>query len=151
MSTVVKDVHGRVWHEVVETVPEGYKGKCGLLVLNGRAKLRDNGISDCAGCRGEVPEPAKPRTPAKPHAPHGTVRAATGRPWGRVARDLQKETVVGYQHAHKAVVAALEWSQRGADGQFVNEALDQANMAYRFLQELLVANGRIPDPDLDTE
>jgi hypothetical protein len=45
------------------------------------------------------------------------------------------------------VVASVEWLQRGEPGQFMDNVLDQAHMAYRFLGELLAVHKRIEPPE----
>lgn len=65
----------------------------------------------------------------------------------RPGRDSLREARENLQHAHKAVVAALEWLQRGDDLQFVEQVLDQTHLGYRFLGELLVKHHRIEPPE----
>lgn len=69
----------------------------------------------------------------------------------RPARDSVREARDGLQHAHKAVVAALEWFQRGDDMQFMSQTLDQAHLAYRFIEEILVKHRRIEPREHDYE
>lgn len=55
----------------------------------------------------------------------------------RVAKDPRAEDIKDVRHAHTAVVASLEWFERGAPGQFDETALDQLALAKRFIDGIL--------------
>jgi hypothetical protein len=75
------------------------------------------------------------------------VRRTYGRPRHRVAYDRQAAAEADAKLAHTEVVAGLEWLERG----HVDTAVDRLHLAYRFIGELLVREGRIEQEDADDE
>lgn len=129
-------------HDVVEeTVAGNYLTACSTFMDKAMTSIVSEDVSvDCPDCQAPVaqvlvaPSSMKPRTSLKPQ-------------W-RTARNLHNETTQSLKFAHKAVVGAMEWHERGEPGQFLPQTLDQTHMAFRFLKEILVTHGRI---DEDTE
>jgi len=75
-----------------------------------------------------------------------SLRKNYGNPAHRVKKDTTKLATENLKHAHSAVVTGLEWQQRETvPGQFEDQMLDQAMLAYRFLGELLARHKRIED------
>lgn len=80
------------------------------------------------------------------------ARKSYGNPAHRTRKGAGLRAQDNLQHAHREVVAALEWLQRGGPEQFLQSALDRAHLGYRFLHELLVEHGRIEmSADLEDE
>lgn len=69
-------------------------------------------------------------------------RKSYGNPRHRASKSAVDKAQESLRHAHQEVVAAAEWLNRGDPGQFLEESLDRANLAARFLLDFLAANGR---------
>jgi hypothetical protein len=134
-------------HEVTEVTDSGnYVTKCQKLIMAEMVAevFTDTAVSckDCIEPQVEVAVVARPRKPRPPNA----------KPQWRTARNRHAEMVQGLKFAHKAIVAALEWAERGENLQFIEESLDQSHLGYRFLKEILIDHRRIPDDTIpDTE
>lgn len=129
-------------HEVAEVTESGnYLTACSSFGDAGETQEIVVGVADCPGCVAPVAQELL--------APRRTAPRASAKPQWRQARNLHQETVQSIRFAHKAIVGALEWLERGAENQFTAQALDQVNLAYRFLRETLVTNGRIEDDSDD--
>lgn len=123
-------------HEIVTDLEDGrVVVACQSIVEKADGVMVDSAV-DCPTCLTPRTTPARP-----PRAPR--ARKAQWRP----ARDAQREAGDSLKHAHKSVVAAIEWFQRGEEMQFLERSLDQAHLAYRFLGELLAKHRRIDPPD----
>lgn len=146
MTYVVRTVDQTV-HEVTDITDSGnYVTKCENLLVKEQIE-EVLLIEECAVSCKRCIEPPVAVVP-KPRR----VRATSGKPQWRVARNVRVESIQGVRFSHKAIVAALEWFDRGEADQFTEQALDQIHLAYRFLKEILITYKRIPDDTLlDTE
>lgn len=71
------------------------------------------------------------------------TRRSYGRaPW-RPSKSKTEDAIDSLQHAHTSLVAALEWLDRDEEGGYMETALDQAHLSFRFLEELLEKHGRV--------
>ena len=77
------------------------------------------------------------------------ARKTYGNPAHRLGKTDVQRAQDDFKHAHREVVAAIEWLARGEPGQFAEQALDRAALAYRFLQQALINNGRTPPEPVD--
>lgn len=149
-TTVHDAVSGLVNHELTEVTEGGnFLTKCQNLILVGRGKLIENNLITCQAClKPEEPEPLPPppRVAQSAHARRKSGRP-TGRPQWRPERNQNKEDRDRLRYAMTAIVAATEWYNRGGEGQFAKEMLDQAHLGYRFLAELLAHHGMIDPPE----
>lgn len=75
----------------------------------------------------------------------------TSRPQWRTSRNITKEALENARLALKEIVSAIEWLERGEEGQFAQNGIDRMNLAYRFLQESLVAFKIVERPVLPEE
>lgn len=138
--TSIRKVSDQVQHAIEERTDSGqFLTKCGDLIAGNFAIFsNEGGVVDCPGCLSPV---AKPLTPP----PTGRVPIQY-----RPPKNAHREMGEVLRFAHKEIVAAMEWLERGAEEQFLKTALDRVHLAYRFLQEPLVAHKRIePDPSAE--
>lgn len=124
------------WHDVVAQSTGGKNiTQCQQMI---QADCTEDGEITCPRCLGQetIPQPVVKKIVRK-----------SKKPMWRPSRDLKRETTENLSHAHKSIVAAQEWLHRGNPGQFTEQMLDQAHMAYRFLTELLALHKRIEPPE----
>lgn len=126
----------RSWHVAREKTEAGYFTICrqpvGVLsaeVVEGVPLADLEALVTCATCRARLKLGDAPRR-------------SYGRPAHRLSHDPARHLAETTQLAHKEVVAGLEWLERGQ----APTALDRIHLAYRFLAEVLIKNGRIAPP-----
>lgn len=138
MTTIRKTID-QVQHEVEERTDSGhFLTKCGELIAGNFGIFSNEIKADCPGC---INPEVKPLTPPST----GRVAKQYRRP-----KNVTREMGESLRFAHKEVVASMEWLARGGDAQFINNALDRANLAYRFLKDVLIDHKRLPpDPVLE--
>lgn len=138
--TYVIDI-GCKFHTIVDEISVGrYTTVCQQLLNGTTVELVMVGDVVCDKC-------LHPETLVQTVAAAPRKRATGRRPQWRPSRDRVREARETLQHAHRALVAAIEWGNRGEESQFEDNVLDQAHLAYRFLGELLVKHKRIEPPD----
>jgi len=123
-----------IYHEADET-QSGYLTTCNLTFRPGDGVPVEGCFTTCIGCR----EPVAQVLTGPPERRTGK----TSRPRWRTPRNVLTETIENTKFAHKEIVTALEWLQRGGEAQFVSDAVSHVHLAYRFLGEVLVAHGVI--------
>jgi len=146
MTTVVRDLQGKVSHEVLEvTADDNFLTKCSRLILRGRSRVTEDDLVSCSDCsHPKVEEAPKPKAPPRPKPERKpTVRQV----WGRKSRTSRRDMSDNLQFALREVIAAIEWNERGEENQFVDNALDRTNLAYRFLGEILNNHGRLNEDE----
>lgn len=133
-----RHIKGGDRHEIADATEEGnFLTKCGKLLMGRETVVAVSELPDCPGC-------------ASPEVEQQLTAPSTGRPIRQYRRpkNQRRETTESLQFAHKAIVASLEWVQRGEDLQFLPQALDQAKLGYRFLKEVLDSFNWIDEEDV---
>ena len=132
-------------HIVVLTIESGgavsgVVTQCENLVRGSGIEPKEGVLVTCRACLDwHTPKEAPPAPPKKRTS---STRTPTGRPRYRPHRSKQYLTQESLTFAAKAIMAAVEWYNRGGENQFTGEMLDQVNMAQRFCAEILVNHGR---------
>ena len=126
-------------HDVIATTGAGSAvTKCENLIKE--AVLIEGGDVICDACLTWDQPKEEPLAPPKKRT--GSVRKPTGRPQNRPHRSKQYVTQESLTFAGKAIMAAVEWYNRGGEQQFTQEMLDQVNLCQRFCAEILQSHGR---------
>lgn len=139
--SVVKKTGENVCHSLdAQTDAGDFMTTCGEIIHKNFAIVTTESTvePDCPGCVTPV---------TKPLVGPSTGRAATQY---RRPKNAHREIGETLRFAHKEVVAAMEWNNRGGERQFLDNALARAALAYRFLREMLLENKRLP-PDPPSE
>lgn len=106
----------------------------------------DGGEVTCEACHATHLPPPPPPDPLLSPPRRVQRRPPSGRPQWRVSKSAAQNAGENLKYALVAIVASAEWHNRGIEGQFRENMLDQAALAYRFLGELLVSHGRDTNP-----
>lgn len=128
-------------HEVTSVTDAGaFVTKCQNLIRGGIASEEEISAT-CTSCLTWDDE-QKEEEDLVPKKKTGHTRKPTGRPQYRPHRSKEYVTKESLTFAAKAVMAAVEWYNRGGENQFTEEMLDQVNLAQRFCAEILLSHGR---------